>query len=485
MEITLIGIIVILSGFVFFISHRKYLLYAFVASVPFSAAAVVNIRPITFGLQPSYFFMILLITRRFMDASMKRSKIRGSKKKENLCLMLFLLFTTLSLAMPILISGSELAHRPSSSFGAPTFEPVKLTRLNITQLLYILFVGLSFFTMTSEITNFSILKTVLKIYIFTALFVSLWGVYQLANFQYGIPYFNLFNNSISVSQGYDVVVAGVKKLSSVAPEPSLLSIYLLSILPLLLTFSLYKSSICRKRTVQAIGVVTLFIALLSTSTAMYLGLIILGILSVSLLTLRSHSVLSLIKKGGLFLCLLGLAFISASWIFNAISNINFVDYVIGTTTAKVLLSNPSEHAYWSGYTRWNSFLYGMKWFAKYPILGLGIGSVTSTSILSNLLASIGLLGTVPFLAFNYIIFTKGFKLYSFTAFPELSNIGLGLLISQICLIAVMILATSIAGLIVFSYWFIVAMISASYEIATNKSRVLAGKWNGKLKTYIG
>jgi len=83
MEITSIGYFILPLGLLLSL-NTKYVYYAFLFFVPFSASAVINIESITFGLQIPYYLAILWILKTLIVqtlASNNDSICKQSKRK--------------------------------------------------------------------------------------------------------------------------------------------------------------------------------------------------------------------------------------------------------------------------------------------------------------------------------------------------------------------------------------------------------------------
>ena len=71
------------------------------------------------------------------------------------------------------------------------------------------------------------IKTLLKVFCISSIFAVIWGLLQFITYYLGIPYpAFLFNNNSYAAQCFDQIENNVKRISSIALEPSTFSINL-------------------------------------------------------------------------------------------------------------------------------------------------------------------------------------------------------------------------------------------------------------------
>ena len=151
-------------------------------------------------------------------------------------------------------------------------------------------------------------------------------------------------------------------------------------------------------------------------------------------------------------------------LFNFYIRINLFNYIYQVHIRKLLAESGS------GALRYVAAVHALKIFIQHPILGVGIGSNQSLFLPLTLLSNVGLLGTIPFLLFNWNIFRKGMIVYRSTKNSNLAVIALALTVSFVSLFGVMHSQTSLNFPY---YWLLLAMIVVAYrfykvEIAPEK-----------------
>jgi O-antigen ligase len=355
--------------------------------LPFSATAVMNVGSAggSSGVQASIFFGALWMVRELP----KFRRSAGSPFRENLRtptyqLKLFGLVVLISLIMPLWINGGVYIEDPE--FANPNSGPLQFTSRHITQTLY-LFYGLLLSILiafrNSEVREF---MRSMRIFVISAIFVSAWGFFQWFCYLLGLAYpAYIFNTSTTESAfGYlqELEDIGMKRISSVATEPSIFA----SCLLLALVFALF--ALTRKQALIskmwdrfAVGII-LGALLISTSTIAYMGLAavfvlyLLGLLQLKVL--RGTYVVAFFSS----LALPGLVYAFSSSAQDVVNSM-----IVGKNES------------YSGISRLYSVVLAAEYFFQYPILGLGWGSVTSHDLVFKLLSNTGILGFLTFSLF--------------------------------------------------------------------------------------
>jgi O-antigen ligase len=387
LNITPIGWILIPLGLAsyWWAPERLYVLMIF--SLPFSATAVVNIggSDASSGVQASIFFGALWIMRelpKFRHSS-------GSPLRENLRapthqLKMFAAVVLLSLIMPLWINGRVYIEDPE--FANPNSGPLQFTSKQITQTLY-LFYGLLLSLLiafrNSEVAEF---VRSIRIFVISAIFVSAWGFFQFSCYLLGFTYpAYIFNTSATESaMGYlqELEDIGLKRISSVATEPSIFAACMLLALVFALFALVRKQPLISKMWDRFAVAIIVGALLISTSTIAYVGLaaVFVGYLLglVRLKVLRPKYVVMLLS----FAALLGLVYVWSSSAQDLMSSM-----IVGKSES------------YSGIGRLYSIVLAAGYFLQYPILGLGWGSVTSHDLVFKLLSNTGILGFLTFSLF--------------------------------------------------------------------------------------
>jgi O-antigen ligase len=356
--------------------------------LPFSATAVLNVgsTDAASGVQATIFFGTLWMARELP----RMYRASDSSFKENLRapgyqLGIFVIIVLLSLTMPLWSNGRIYIEDPDMF--DPNPGPLQFTFRHITQTLYLVYgVSLSILVAyrNSELGEF--IRSV-RTFLISAIFVSIWGFFQLFCYFINIPYPSyIFNTGTAGSAlGYlqELEDIGMKRISSVATEPSLFASCMLVALGFALFAVISKQPLISKMWDQfAVGII-LGGLLFSTSSTAYVGLVVIFVLYLfALLYLRilttRHIVFVLI-----FAILLGLVGAFSSTAQDLVASM-----VVGKSGTT------------SGIGRLYSVVLAAQYFIQYPVLGLGWGSVTSNDLIFKLLSNTGVLG---FSAFSFFI----------------------------------------------------------------------------------
>ena len=381
-------------GFYFLKPSRLYPCMVFF--LPFSATAVVNIGSgvSASGVQATMLFGVLWMAKE-LPHLWRVSSTEGEAhlKKASRRLLLFLFVVVLSLVMPLLINGRVVVDSPE--FVNPESTPVRFTLRHITQAGYILYGVLLTICVAGQTSKVQEFARSVRIFVLSAMFVSLWGLFQFFCYWAGIAYpAYIFNTSATGSAlGYlqELEDIGMTRISSVATEPSILGQFLL-LAAVFVLFALVNTQPIISRTYDRCALVMIVgVLLLSTSTIAYIGLAVTLVLYMLALwhwrILRLRHVVLLIA----FVALLSLAYAA---------------YPPAQDLVDVMLLGKGES--YSGIGRMFSILQARDYFLQYPILGLGWGSLASHDLVFKLLSNTGILG---FSSFSLFVFTVLVRLW--------------------------------------------------------------------------
>jgi len=289
MEVTLIGRFLIPLTIVLFLLSPSRLYVLVIFFIPFSATAIINVTSLGSGVPVPIFIGSFWMLRVVLNTTKTfRFRLPSYRGKSLVLLIVFLTIVLLSLAMPIIINGKMLIA--SSVLNNTETHQLFFTPRHLVQGLYLIY-GIIFTIMIST-KNSCLLEfnRSIRIYILSSIFVSLWGWLQWTLFRLNIPYPDyIFNNSITEAAVYSPATVGIIKtikVSSVAVEASILSQYLLTVIPIILFAVISKKVIISRRIycmALALAVSTLFI---SGSTTGYVGILFLFVLVIVMLFLR-------------------------------------------------------------------------------------------------------------------------------------------------------------------------------------------------------
>jgi hypothetical protein len=398
MEVTILGYVLIPLAVGLFFRSRQDLLYVFVFFAPFSAAAVINFSSPSFGLQPGYLLGMFYVARAIIDhvAGGGTLKFDRARLKQLLPFWLFLAVALLSLIV-IPIRGLATVTRPSGAT-----ELLHLSTQNVTQFGYLLFTISVMTTIAAERLSTSELRRILRIFVGAGVFACFWGWFEVFTFLVsGVEYPEyLFNNSVSFKQAVGTVFSliGVRRLSSIAPEPSMLARFLL-VPCFIVMYDYFRSGVLyAKKTslwMSALFVLTLLACASSTG---YVGLVV-GFGLLILLTARdggrSFLNLEVLRRlvsafGGVVVML---------FFFGAISFV-IAQQVLGLSISDIVtlfdLLVGSKLESGSATVRIQGGRQALDLLGQFPLLGAGWGSHRSFDLVTYVLGNTGLVGFVLF-----------------------------------------------------------------------------------------
>jgi len=356
MSITITGLLLLLAAFVFLFFREDLLLPALVFFIPFSCTAVLNVTAVSYGLAPTILFALCYFLLIFVTGRYTRRAILA--RDAFLSLMGLIGF-----AFCVLVSAAV------ASLQGP------LTLFQVTQNIFMCFGIFMALVFALALTDEAVLRRAMTAFRWSAVFISLWGVLQVACFYSGIPYPSvIFNNSISdFANMYDQRQGAVIRIASVAVEPSYMAFSLLSFFTFATTMLFVRKEYWRRDWLFA-AILSGGVMLLSTSSSAYFGLVVFG-----LLLIFQRPALLLVAGVGLTL--------AASAVLAALPKLREALYVM-------TIGKSSTYSYKE---RTGSMTEAFRTFGEQPIFGGGWGVDHSYSIATQLLANVGLLGTCAFL----------------------------------------------------------------------------------------
>jgi hypothetical protein len=453
---TVLGYILLPVGLAGLCLSTKLLYRIFVFWTLFSATAVMN-----FGegehasaLQVWMFFGFLWLLRLLIEhLSTLSFSIDRRIVRQCLWLIAFLSIATLSLIMPVYINGSLAIT--SWHLGDWTQTPLYLTSHNFTQLLYLIFGGTIAICVAHSNLREEERHGTERIILLSAVFVSIWGLFQFFCNLTGIPYPDfIFNNSASgAATGFmQTLDNGVSRVSSVATEPSVFAESLIVLLPLTFPAWLRKGSVMSITADRYCTILFMVMLVLCTSSTAYLGLFLVALATLPLLV-RTHTMSSArALKFAFIVCTAGLviAVVVLSTVPIARNVIDLVLVDKGSSGSALERARTVELAF--GY------------FQKYPILGVGWGSLTCHDLIVNLLSSVGIIGATAFLGAILCTIRASWRASDTLALPiSLSRFAWLLSISAFILISIFAGFPFVFG----NFWLVVGMaIATSFKTET-------------------
>ena len=307
MEVTPIGWILLPLGVSLYWLAPEFLYVLMVFFLPFSATAVANIGSAdsASGVQASMLFGSLWMLKELpalgrISLSPYWRHLRAPIRQ----LSFFVLVVIISLVMPLWINGHAVVE--SSELGDSGSAPLQFTARHITQTVYLVYGVLLTILVALKNSELQQLIRSMRIFLMSAIFVSIWGFFQLLCWSFNLEYpAYLFNTSVTESAlGYtqEIREVGLKRISSVATEPSMFAQCML-VAAVIALFALVSPQplISKMWDRLAVGIIVGGL-LISTSTTAYVGLAgVLAIYGVAVIYLKIHR-----SQYVIFLLLLGM-----------------------------------------------------------------------------------------------------------------------------------------------------------------------------------
>jgi O-Antigen ligase len=450
MTLTITGTIILFFALIIFFRSGFELLTFIIISIPFSATAVVNLGSgeSATGIPITIFLVLLYIFRSFIFALIS-NKIKKSSSKSLYLLLIFIFFMFFSLIIPILYKGMRFFGTNARASGSNTFV-LSFGSENIIQGGYFLIWGVFLIFATKEVNSIERFRKILVDLMYTGLFTSLWGWFQIMLSIFHIPYpFQIFNNTASFSgQGYLQTIgnSGISRISSVSVEPSIFASYLLILISILSGFILKKENLLGFQKDRIFFSIFLLTVILSTSLIGYVGifcLFLIFLIYIFVLGKNFHTRLVTFIINLIIFCIILYTLYSSFSVFR-----NIID--------NFLLNKGDSFSY---NQRSSSIKYAIDGFLKFPLIGIGVNSMSVYSLPFWLLVNTGLFGFISFFWFYFSLFKYPNSLSNMgVKFLKSQGIGLGILISLV----IMLVVTFISGFpynfgyfwitILFSFW---------------------------------
>ena len=390
MQVTAVGLALLLLGLVLAIARPAWLYIATIFFLPFTATEIVNVGsgPSASGVQASMYFGSLLILTRILSVLWKMKLQLPRRGRVSLVWMgLFVAVTGLSLAMPLWIDGR--LQIPSPFLGDFSSTPLYLKSGNITGVLYLVYGFLFTYIIAKTNEEPGKFRETLRSFFAGSIFAAVWGLVELACKVSGITYPTIFNNGQSLSaMGYMESLNGEGfRLSSVGVEPSVFAQTLLLAISLYLPFIFGRLRMFGKILDRVFFALLVMVLLLTTSSTAYVGVFFIVLLAFLLFGLRGilSPKYALIPIAGLGV--MALLYISLPFARQVLDVALFTKSEGGSVAERLMtISNAYEV------------------FLQYPVLGIGWASITSHDLIINILANAGVVGLFTFAAAMYSIF---------------------------------------------------------------------------------
>ena len=476
MKVTVIGIIVIiLSIIAFFKKDEDWLLGLVMFFSVFTATTAFdsNFKVVIPFKIPMYLWCI----RQVIDFIKIRPKINLTVIK-NILKNNKIFTALLVLALIILLSNVWLfVSNLNINYQDGLYKDervITFDKNNIKQTLGILtYIGFAMLV-SLRINEKERIEKLLKIFAISSCFAVIWGLIQFIIYYLQIDYpVFLFNNNEQYYQGFDQIMHGIKRISSIGTEPSVFSLNLLGFIPILLIPVVTKNESENKKQriiVRIFLILSIVCAILTTSSTALIGI------TVIMLALLIYYIKKLIKKdntqsakGGicrviiystisillaLVICLIAHEIYVVNEMYeNTVFEAEFQkDERTGKVNSNVwtpfLQMTVAKLSSGSGLERLAREAQGLELYKNSIVFGLGFGSFRTFSIITNMLVNTGIIGVLSIIYIWIISFGTLLKNRK-----NNEKIALTFLLSLLGMTVALI--TSVPDLIYIYYWLII------------------------------
>lgn len=441
MEVTLLGVVTIILSIYAFFKNEKLLLYMLVFLSTFTAANLLNITITTTPVEAYEFLGALFVLRQIINFIKSKQKINKEiiieKLKSNKLAIAFIIFILIIIIGEIFLAASGINVEYTDILDQQ--QTLKFCKTNITRAVITIFIFVVMIVLSYTIKTKEEIRKLLKVFCISSIFAVIWGLLQFITFYLGAPYPDfLFNNNPYAAQCFDQIANNVKRISSIALEPSTFAINLFCFLPFVLgTFLKMKDKIKSKKFILTfiLLVLTTACAILTTSTTTYVGLVV-------EYALFGIYILFVCRKNGEmdnkkinFLKMLGATVVSI--VFAAVLCVGFlkVGYRLQTiepikVEKKDEVDKKEEEEYssafqnmistikqmtidklgtGSGVERMKGESIGLELLKHSPVVGIGLGSYRTFSLFTNILLNMGIIGIIGFFYILFVVIKELWK----------------------------------------------------------------------------
>jgi hypothetical protein len=388
---TFLGVIFIVAGVACFLFRRSYLLPLVVIASVFEAGSIFNsnLSDFSFGVQPFYVIEIFVLLHLVLR-TLGRKKLLPTKNVRVhgivVALCVFWLWCFFSaFVMPRLFAGT-LVSSPRDELH--DFVPLQWTLSNLAQAGYLtLNIGTVIYALQVVRTREQAdqLRRALYWAVFIVVIISF---AQTFADQVGLEFpYELFNNNSGYSQGFNQAAGSMHRAASTFLEPSMAGSYLAAVTCGLLA-GFFRDGRQMSRLLPIFAVLSALVLTLSTTGFVTIAI---GMALLILYSRRSRRVEQPHKwsasKWILILSVIGVT------VYFVLSSSDLMDAILAMTLEKM-----DSFSFWG---RLAKEMQAIVVFVNTYGLGAGLGSNRSSGLLTTLLSSVGLVGTITF---GYILY---------------------------------------------------------------------------------
>jgi hypothetical protein len=387
---TITGLIIIPLGLLIILLPWRYSLLALPVLATMNSAAVVNVGSV--GLQPGYFFGMLIIARTAIEIVVLLTPLNVHVIRWLTPLFLFTIICFISIWLGLtLFQGSIMVMGSEARFNLDLAQPYTFQRQNLTQPFYLVLNVAIVYAVAHQVARMPadrVTVTIDRAILSAISFASIIVIWEMAAFHSGLLFFSsFFHSNAAYAEAHGQVLFGeILRASGPFSEPSALAYSFSGFL----MYAWYRY--LRRPSTGAMGVFLLCIAVMaaSTSTTAYLvlgifALVVVKDVIVVLTTSGSRLRVSMQHVGAAALigiaALGAFAFIRANW--------DDIDAVL----TRMLLE---KHQSSSFVQRSSADMMAVDIVMESGGIGIGLGSHRPSNLLMTLLSNTGIVGSLVY-----------------------------------------------------------------------------------------
>jgi hypothetical protein len=259
------GLVIIPLAFLLILLPWRFSIIALLVLGTLDSAAVANAG--SFGLQPGYFFGLLIIARTAVEITVLGTPLDAHVVRMLVPLLLFTIICFISIWVGLtFFQGKIMVIGGTAGFNLDLAQPYTFQRQNLTQPAYLILNVAIVYAVAHQITRLpaDLAAVTLERAVLGALaFASLVAIWEIAHFYFGLPFFpSFFHSNAGYAAAHGQVLFGrVLRVSGASPEPSGLAYYFTAFL----MYGWYRY--LGKPSTGAMAVVLLCVTIMAASTS--------------------------------------------------------------------------------------------------------------------------------------------------------------------------------------------------------------------------
>lgn len=393
------GLLVIPLGLLIILLPWRYGLVALLVFATMDSAAVVNLG--SFGLQPGYFFGLLVIVRTVVEITVFRTPLSARILGIMTPLFVFAIVSVVSIWIALtFFQGRIMVISSTAGLNLDLAQPYTFQRQNLTQPFYLFLNMAILYCVAHQIARLpldTLGRTLDRAVLGATLFAAGVAIWEMANFYAGVPFAEaFFHSNAGYAKAHGQVVSGtILRASGPFTEPAALAYHFAGFL----FFAWYRYLLRPSARAMAVVLVCLLVMASSTSTTAFaiIGLFVLVILkdAVTAAARATRDATSTVGLSSAHLSALVLVGLTAAGVTVFVqSHWPFVDDIV--TRMIVQKSETSSFAQRTGVD-----LMALDIVMQTGGIGIGLGSHKPNNLAMTLLSNTGIAG---FLAFGVFLF---------------------------------------------------------------------------------